>query len=288
MPTTITQGFENLRENLRITDLQESTVTTRQRNVRGAVEKEMSVVDSFVTGSYERGTMIMPLSKADLDVFVVLERSYYQENGQASLLDKVKRVLKRTYPDTPEISRNGQAVTITFTDFRVDVVPGFIRDGGGYLIPDSILGRWIATDPKRHVSAWQLANKSHNYKLSPLSKMLKAWNREHSRLLRSFHLEIMSMQILTGITMQSFPLGVGYVFDQARTQVRFAVIDPAGYGGNVGAYLDSQTKIDEVVSRLESANRRAIEAIQLDDEGKTQQAYEKWQLIFGGCFPAYG
>jgi len=48
---------------------------------------------------------------ADVDVFVVLDKSYYQESGQASLLDKVKRVLKRTYPNTPEISRNGQAVT---------------------------------------------------------------------------------------------------------------------------------------------------------------------------------
>jgi hypothetical protein len=288
MPTTITQGFEKLRENLRITDLQESTVKTRQRNVRETIEEEMKVVDTFLTGSYERGTMITPLKTADVDVFVVLDKSYYQDNGQASLLDKVKRVLKRIYPNTPEISRNGQAVTVTFSDFKVDVVPGFLREGGGYLIADSIMGRWIATDPKRHITVWQLAHKAHNYSLSPLSKMVKAWNREHSRLLRSFHLEMMTMQILEGITISSFPLGVGYVLDQARTQVRYAVIDPAGYGGNVGAYLDSQTKINDVVSRLETANRRAVEAIQLDGEGKTQQAYEKWRLIFGDCFPAYG
>jgi hypothetical protein len=288
MPNTITQGFAKLRDNLRITDLQESTVTTRQRNVRAVVEEEMKVVDTFLTGSYERGTMITPLKKADVDVFVVLDKGYYQETGQASLLDKVKRVLKRTYPNTPEISRNGQAVTVTFSDFKVDVVPGFIREGGGYLIPDSILGRWIATDPKRHIKVWQLANKAQNYNLSPLSKMIKSWNREHSRLIRSFHLEAMIMQILEGITISSFPLGAGYVFDQARTQVKYAVTDPAGYGGNVGAYLDSQTKIDDVVSRLETANRRAVEALQLDGEGKTQQANEIWRQVFGDCFPAYG
>jgi hypothetical protein len=98
----------------------------------------------------------------------------------------------------------------------------------------------------------------------------------------------MTMQILEGISISSFPLGVGYVLDQARAQVRYAVIDPAGYGGNVGAYLDSQTKINDVVSRLETANRRAVEAIQLDGEGKTEQAYDKWRLIFGDCFPPYG
>jgi small multidrug resistance pump len=34
-----------------------------------------------------------------------------------------------SYPKTPDISRNGQAVMITFTDFKVDVVPAFYRNG---------------------------------------------------------------------------------------------------------------------------------------------------------------
>ena len=78
--------------------------------------------------------------------------------------------------DTP-ISRDGQAVTITFTDFCVDVVPAFNRQGGGYLIPDSIQRRWIETDPKRHVEIWAEANKKHGYKLVPIIKMVKARNK---------------------------------------------------------------------------------------------------------------
>ena len=66
--------------------------------------------------------MIAPLATADIDIFVILDSKYYEKDGQAALLDKVKRALKATYK-TPEISRNGQAVTITFTDFKVDVVP---------------------------------------------------------------------------------------------------------------------------------------------------------------------
>src|SRR5262249_60237311 len=94
--------------------------------------------DSFLAGSYRRSTMIAPLTQADVDIFVVLDPSYYEANGQASLLDKVKRTLQKTYSKTPEISRNGQAVTITFTDFKVDVVPAFYSTAGGYLIPDFI------------------------------------------------------------------------------------------------------------------------------------------------------
>ncbi|MBA3667719.1 MAG: hypothetical protein H0W65_08350 [Sphingomonas sp.] len=57
------------------------------------------------------------------------------------------------------IRPDGHAVTITFTDFKVDVVPGFYRTGGGYLIPDTGGPRWISTDPKRHVEIWSEANK---------------------------------------------------------------------------------------------------------------------------------
>src|SRR2546428_12111239 len=110
MPPTIYQGFEKLRQILEITGLQKSAVSTRQQNVRDAVKSEMTVLDSFLAGSYRRSTMIAPLSQADVDIFIVLDSRYYEVNEQASLLDKVKRILQKTYPKTPEISRNGQAV----------------------------------------------------------------------------------------------------------------------------------------------------------------------------------
>lgn len=176
--------------------------------------EEMKVLDSFLTGSYRRNTMVAPLSSADIDIFVVLDPSYYEQFGQASLLDKVKRVLQETYPKTPKISRNGQAVTISFTDFQVDVVPGFFRRGGGYLTPDSILKRWIATDPKKHVEIWDQANRNHSYNLRPLIKMIKCWNRENGKLFRSFHLEVLVLTVLKDVKISDFPSGARFVFDK--------------------------------------------------------------------------
>lgn len=288
MPRAILEGFNRLRENLQITDLQETTVSTRQQNVRAAVEEELEVLDSFLTGSHRRNTMIAPLSEADVDIFVVLSSKYWQQDGQAALLDRVKSVLRQTYPKTPDISRNGQAVTIVFNDFRVDVVPGFYRQGGGFLIPDSVLGRWISTDPKRHVETFADANKSHQGNLIPLIKMMKAWNKKHSTLLRSFHLEVLVLNILTNVTISDFPSGARYVFDKARGRVRETTADPAGYGGNVGAYLNTREKLEAVIDRLETAYTRARDAEQLKANGRTAQAYEKWQMIFGDYFPAYG
>jgi len=288
MATTIYQSFQQLKSNLEITGLQQQTVSTRQQNVRDAVAADLTVLDSFLTGSYRRSTMIAPLKDADIDIFVILDTSYFKQDGQAWLLDKVKTTLKKTYPTTPKISRNGQAVTITFTDFTVDVVPAFNRQGGGYLIADSVNGRWISTDPKKHVDIWSAANTWHKGDLVPSIKMIKAWNRQHSVLLRSFHLEAMILSILTNVTITDYLSGARFVFDKARQVVKGATYDPSGYGGNLADYLNTQQKISDVVSRLETAYKRAIEAENLDKQGRTSAAVEKWRMIFGDYFPAYG
>ncbi|MBI4668150.1 MAG: hypothetical protein HY747_03015 [Elusimicrobia bacterium] len=175
MATAIPQSFLKLKQNLEISDLQEATVSTRQQSVRGVIEAGINLVDpfSFLTGSYSRQTLIAPLKEADVDIFFVLDPKYYhhyngQNGNQAGLLDWVKRTLRKTYTKTPDISRNGQAVTIRFDDFVVDVVPGFNRQGGGFLIPNSINQTWISTDPKKHVEIMSAANKAYNGDLIPL------------------------------------------------------------------------------------------------------------------------
>src|SRR5579862_5087775 len=102
MATTITQSFQELRQNLQITGLQQASVSSRQENVRKALEVGLTLTDpySFLTGSYNRNTMIAPLKEADIDVFIVLDPTYYHhynnQNGrQAGLLDFVKRTLRK-------------------------------------------------------------------------------------------------------------------------------------------------------------------------------------------------
>ena len=51
-------------------------------------------------------------------------------------------------------------------------------------------------------------------------------------------------------------------------------VHPAGYGGNVGAYLNTEEKVRAVLSRLQTAHRRAVQAEQCEILGKTEQAYE--------------
>ena len=293
MATTIEGAFREFKSNLEITGLQKSTVSSRQQSVRDAVSKELSVSDSFLAGSYSRSTMIAPLKEADVDIFIILDNEYFyhydgKNGGQAGLLDLLKRTLKKTYTKTPDISRNGQAVTITFADFIVDVVPSFNRKGGGYLIPNSISPKWISTDPKKHIEIWTAENQAHNGDLVPLIKMMKRWNKIINNYFMSFHLEVMILQTLYQVKITDYSSGVRYFFDKARDYVTKQNPDPADYKGDVGAYLNTQQKIDNAVSRLETAYKRALKAEDYADRYKVEDAIDMWRQIFGNYFPSYG
>jgi hypothetical protein len=293
MATTITQAFNQLKNKLEITGLQRERVATRQSNIREVLESGLEVVDSFLTGSYSRNTMIAPLSEADIDIFIVLDDRYFhryngQNGGQAGLLDLIKRTLKKTYTRTPDISRNGQAVTIRFEDFLVDVVPSFKLRSRGFLMPNSITQQWITTDPKKHVEISSAMNQSHNGDYVPLVTMIKGWNKSHSSFFRSFHLETLALEILDNVAISDFPSGVRYYFSKGVSLISKKNSDPAGYGGDVGSYLDSREIIQEAEHRFQRAYELSSEAVILGNEGYTLQAISKWRTLFGDYFPAYG
>jgi hypothetical protein len=272
MPTTIIAGFNKLRENLEITDLQAATVSTRQQRVREAVEKEMLVNSSFLAGSYARSTMIGPLAKSDIDIFMVLNPTYFEKYKPAALLDRVRTVLLKTYTTTPKISRNGQAVTISFTDFEVDVVPCYNRQGGGFLIPNSQTGTWISTNPPAHDTKTKDANKAHDGQIVPLIKMMRGWSREISNAFSGFYLELMTIDILTNVKMSDFPSAARFVFDKGREKIKFKQHDPAGYENQINP-LSNVTTVEDAVSRFTTAYNRAMKAEEFARGNKIDAAY---------------
>jgi hypothetical protein len=292
MPYTIAESFTKLRSNLEITFDQALTVATRQNGVRQTVNAGMKVVDDFLTGSYMRSTMISPLKEADVDIFIVLDPHYFnhynnQNGGPAGLLDYTKRLLLKTYTSTPDISRNGQAVSVRFADFVVDVVVGFNRTGGGYIIANSMNNSWLETNPKRHVEISAEANKLHDGQFVPIIKMIKSWNKAHGSFFRSFHIEVLALEIFRGVKISDFPSGVRFFFDKARSVVRTQNKDPAGFGDDIGRYI-TQATVDDATRRFESAYALAVNAEVMANRNDIRGAVENWRKIMPYHFPAYG
>ena len=285
MMATVSEAFRTFGSRLEISELQQSTVSKRQDAVRSAVGRRFRVQTSFLTGSYRRHTMIAPLSKADVDIFIVLDAGYFETNGQNGLLDAVRRGLKESYPSSPRISGNGQAVSITFTDFVVDVVPAFNRRGGGFLIPSATEGRWIETDPRVHERFISAANAAHGGALVPLIKMVKAWSRHAGSRLHSFYLELMVERILRGVHISDWATGATYVFGHAREAVKERAIDPAGFGTGQVAGI-AKGSVQEASRAFSLAHSVATDALAQDRSGLAGQAVTRWRQIFGDPFPA--
>lgn len=286
MPKTIASGFNALKSNLEITTLQKKTVSVRQSNVRDAVENGFTVLDSFLAGSYVRSTMITPLKESDVDIFVIIDASYFKKYSPTTLLDRLRTVLLKTYTLSPKTSRNGQAVTITFTDFKVDVVPSFNRKGGGYLIPDSTNNAWISTDPKVHQLNLTTSNKWHDNNLVPVIKMIKGWNRCINNPFHGYYLELMVKKILTNVTVTDYPSAVRYVFDKGRERIKYTLSDPASFGDDVEGFNNIST-VKEAVTRFETAYNRAIKAESYESKYRTDLAYDEWKKIFPRYFQSY-
>jgi hypothetical protein len=286
---TRVQSFEKLRRTLELTGLQEATVAVRQQNVRDAVAAQLTVVDDFLTGSYRRRTLIGPLNRADVDIMVVLDRSY-RDRGPRAVLELVKKALLVEYTRAPTISRNGQAVTVTFTDFVVDVVPAFARPwwaswDESWEICDSGSDSWITTNPNKHVRLSTSANRAHGGHLVPRIKQLKAWNRTVDEPLRSFHLEALAWSVfgtswLWHENMRSDWVSARYFFDTARGKLRYKLSDPSGGGGDIGEYLTGAS-MEKAISKMTTAFERCIQAEKAAKNGDVVGMHEEYGRVFG-------
>lgn len=287
------QAFEKLRSNLELTGLQEKVVATRQTNVRAAVSSQLSVVDDFLSGSYRRHTMIGPLKAADVDIVVVLN-SGYKKQGARAVLELVKQALLDEYKKGTKISRNGRAVTITFSDFIVDVVPAFVRPWWtwdvGWDICDSGSNSWISTNPKKHVTISASANKAHGGDLVPRIKQLKAWNVTAGSPLHSFHLEALAWSIFGTLWWwnngkRSDWASARYFFDKARGQLRHQLHDPAGNGSDVADYLQGAA-LDSAVSKVTSAFERCVRAEKCAKDNDVDGMHKAYGQVFGDYYPS--
>jgi hypothetical protein len=93
--------------------------------------------------------------------------------------------------------------------------------------------------------------------------------------------------VLNNVRIDSFPSGLRYIFDKVRTKVRVKLADPAGYSDDVGAHVNTEVAMQNLIGRLEWAHARALEAEQLAAAGRIEEAFAKWALLLKDYFPAY-
>lgn len=83
------------------------------------------------------------------------------------------------------------------------------------------------------------ANVSHEGDLVPIITMIKGWNKSQGSFFRSFHLEVLALSAFQNVRITDFRSGLRFFFEKAAQAVTYPAYDPAGYGDDVGRYLQS-------------------------------------------------
>ena len=90
--------------------------------------------------------------------------------------------------------------------------------------------------------------------------MIKVLNRNNGKFFLSFHLEVLILKVFNNVNISDYSSGVRFFFDKVRALVTQPIYDPAGYGGNVGKYIDTPNKIQEASYKLQLAYEHALNA----------------------------
>ena len=164
-----------------------SAMETTTKEIAKKLNKEYYGLESeseehmYIVGSVGRGTSIKGAS--DLDFLFDLPDSTYKKydnygensNGQSALVQEIKGVLQTRYPKT-KMSGDGQVVVIEFTNYTVELVPGFKQSDDSFKYPDTHDGgSWKKTDPLPEIEASQDMAEETNNVFIHICNLMRAW-----------------------------------------------------------------------------------------------------------------
>jgi len=288
MASSVPGGFAELLRRLELTQDQSATASTRAKAFKDFFDVNFTMAEqAFTIGSYRRGTLIRP--ERDIDLLAPLHYSTYKERydrDSRAFLYFVRNKLNDSYANT-RVSSREVAVLLDFNIIRADLVPAFPRKGGGYFIPNGKKG-WTATNPDYHADL--IGNRDHDLdkRLKPLIRLMKFWNIQNDRHLRSFHVELMIWRMWQrDASIPAYSTAVMQSIDAMRSWVRSGFDDPWEEGGRIDKYLSSRDRT-MVLRMLNQDAKSSAQAEDYRNEGKTEKAFERWNAVFRRGFPAYG
>ncbi len=274
---TLLQCIEQFIENITVTDKQEDKISSSVSNLDSNLKNKdniLHVIKTFTNGSYERDTNIRPLD--DVDVFAVLDKDKWLENGMLpepqAVLTKIKNYLNSLDDYKDKVKQNRPCVTVELSNIDFDVLPAFEQFGGGYQIPNQDLSGWTYSYPEDLEKRLNEVNKLRSFRVKSIVKAVKYWNRDHNKIIPSYHIEEIAINVLRLYSFSNYEEGIRIWYNNGDLY-----LDSSKFK-NYTDYEDSKKRIIKVKEKLEKAKK-------LKDEGKEAEAIQIWKDTFGKDFP---
>lgn len=285
---TTAQAFAQFLDGLTATEYQKtSIIEARKKTVDERLfEKFPSTSDmpygkGILMGSAAKGTIIRPFD--DIDVLAVFSNAgnawdKYRWDSK-SFVYRIRDAYAGV--SIQQVGSRGQAIRVFYeTGGHVDVAPVFDAGNDVYKLPDGA-GGWIDTAPTAANEWFSTRSRELSYHLAPLVRLGKAWNRAHSKRMRSFHLETVAGTVFASLG-SNYRDGLAKFFEWAPNHL--TVNDPGGRSGDLSTYL-TWTAREQLRQALSSAAGRASKALAAEARADHAEAKRLWKIILGDDFP---
>lgn len=246
-------------------------------------DTESKTANTLQVGSFGRKTGINGIS--DLDMLYLMPKTKwdtYKDSKQLKLLQDVKAAILARYPKS-DVRVDRLVVTVTYTDFHVEVQPVFEQEDESYKYPDTKnSGSWKITKPREEMSAVAELDSEKNSNLRRLCKMIRAWRNKHGVGMGGLLVDTLAYNFLKATDdydTKSFNYYDEFCRDFFEYLSKLPKQDRYDAPGS-----KQHVKVKKSFQRkAKKAHRLCLKAIEAQG---TKGENDKWKKVFGRPFPA--
>ncbi|CAK0754576.1 Nucleotidyltransferase [Gammaproteobacteria bacterium] len=264
------------------------TISFRYGELTAALNKKFRDTDSktdntLQVGSFGRKTGIKGIS--DLDMLYMMPKSKwetYKDNKQLKLLQDVKEAILSRYPRT-DVRVDRLVVTVTYTNFHVEVQPVFEQDDGSFKYPDTKNGgSWKITRPREEMDAVAEMDVNKNLNLRRLCKMTRAWKNKHGVVMGGLLIDTLAYNFLSSRDDYD---NKSFLYYDELSRDFFNYLSTLPKQDRYAAPGSKQhVKVKKPFQwKAKKAYRLCLEAIEAEG---TEGVNDKWKNVFGRPFPS--
>jgi hypothetical protein len=289
MPRTVNEGFDAFLKKISSLSNEHKQAASHRNSVKRCLKNSFDYCELFETGSFGNGTSVRHHS--DTDYFAVLKAEYVRKSS-ATVLRDLREALEYTFPRTRNIRVKCPAVSVPFGQYEsetLEITPcvfhGMIRGHRAFRIPDGD-GGWLRSSPDAHNRYVREQDNKMDGQLKLLIRLLKAWKFYQNVPVRSFYLELFATRHLASRRRLDLPLDLYKLFIALYKHELDEFDDPMGVTLGLTA-CNTTPQRETTLSRLATATARATKAIEAQQRGKYDLAFDYWNKLFNYKFPAY-
>ncbi|RZK44379.1 MAG: nucleotidyltransferase [Hymenobacter sp.] len=292
MAKTVEEGFSAFLTWLVPAASEHEKASSHKSSVQNCLISNFECSRFFETGSFGAGTGVRHYS--DTDYFAVIPSKNLNDNS-ATALRHIKEKLQIKFWQTDNIAVNCPAVRIPFgfwASEKMEVTPAYYvgmaeyddKKFPNYGIPNCA-SQWMFSSPAAHNYYVQKVDNALSNKAKLLIRLIKAWKYYCDVPIISFFLEIYVARYCSRESYIDYAEDVARIFEQLEKDNLPGMYDPVGISGHIKpCKTDSQHT--EALSKVKTAASRARRAVTQARDGKLDDAFKTYDLLFNQNFPA--